>query len=123
MTRQGFEAVNGRQVADALGDLGKDAADLSAPTRTVLSVGLDAARGAAPRLTGALIGGLDVVDVTPEGGTLVAAAPHSRYQEYGTRYVKARRFMAAGSEAIHAAAGDIYRDDLAAKIGKAASKA
>jgi hypothetical protein len=31
--------------------------------------------------------------------------------------------MAAGSEAIHAAAADVYRDDLAAKVQTAANKA
>lgn len=118
-----IQAVNARQVADAIASLGVAGADFAEPTRQVLSIGLDAARGEAPRLTGQLIAGLDVVDVTREGGTLAATAPYSAYQEFGTRYVKARRFMRAGADAIDRAAGDIYREDLAAKVAKAASKA
>lgn len=123
MTGNRVEAVNGRQVADALAGLAKDAADLSEPSRVVLAAGLDAATGRAPRLTGELIGGLDVVDVTPAGGTLVARAPYSAYQDRGTRYVRAQRFMQAGSEAIHRAAPDAYRADLTRKLAAAAAKA
>lgn len=123
MTGPRIEVVNGRQVADALESLAAAAADMSDPTRVVLAAGMDAAHGQAPRLTGELIAGLDVVDVTATGGTLVARAPHSVYQEYGTRYVRGRHFMAAGSDAIHRAAADAYREDLAKKMRAAAQKA
>jgi hypothetical protein len=118
-----LEVQNAPQVQAALASLAPAAADMSAPTRSVLSVGLDAARGAAPVRTGELRGSLEVLEVGPDGGTLAATAPHSRFLEYGTRYVRARRFMRAGSEAIARAAPEAYQADLARKVRATGTKA
>jgi hypothetical protein len=118
-----IELLNGPQVEGALRSLGTAAADVSAPTRTVLAVGLDAAQGHAPVRTGVLRAGIVIADVTPQGGALGAQAPYSPYQEYGTRHVRARRFMRAGADAIERAAPDAYRRDLAEKVSTAATKA
>lgn len=115
---------NAPAVQAGFDQLAKDGADLSAPTRTVLAIGLDTARGDAPVKTGELRGSIDVVEVTPEGGTLAARAPYAGAQEYGTRRgVRGRHFMRAGADAVERAAPDVYRQDLEKKVRSAAQKA
>lgn len=93
-----------KPVLVAFDKLGASAGDLADPIRTVLAIGLDEARAGAPIRTGALVSSIAVRDVTKTSGELAATAPYAPFMEYGTRYVRARRFMARGAAAIERAA-------------------
>jgi hypothetical protein len=94
-------------------------ADMSEPTRTVLGIGVDEARAGAPVRTGELVTSIAIRDVTPTGGELAATAPHAVYQDRGTRYVKGRRFMQRGADAIERAAEPTYRKWLDGAVERA----
>ena len=96
------------------------AADMSEPTRTVLAVGLDAARAGAPIRTGELVSSIAILDVTPKGGELAARSPHAPFVEFGTRYMRGRRFMRRGADAMAAVADPTYTKWLDGAVERAA---
>lgn len=106
-------------VLRAFDQLAKSAADMSEPTRTVLTIGLDAARAGAPVLTGDLADSL-AIDTTPTGGELSARAPYAPHQEFGTRFVRGRRFMRAGADAMAGAADQTYGKWIGDAVDQAA---
>jgi len=111
--------VDTAPVLAAFDKLGRSAADMSEPTRTVLAIGLDEARAGAPVRTGQLVSSIAIRDVTPTGGELAATSPHAIFQEVGTRYVRARRFMARGAAAIERAAEPTYAKWLDGAVDRA----
>ena len=92
----------------AFGKVKTAAGDMSAPTRSVLTIGLDEARADAPVRTGELVSSIAITSVTATGGELAARAPYAAFQEYGTRYVRGRRFMARAKAAIERAGDAEY---------------
>lgn len=107
-----------KPVLRAFDQLAASAGDLSEPSRTVLAIGLDAARAGAPVRTGELAGSI-AVDVTKDGGELSASAPYAPYQEFGTRYVRGRRFMRRGADAIAGAADPEFTRWMAGAVDRA----
>jgi hypothetical protein len=111
--------VEAAPVLAAFDRLAHSAADISEPSRTVLAIGLDDARAGAPVRTGELVGSL-AIDVTPTGGELTASAPHAVFQDRGTRYVTAQRFMARGADAMDRATEPTFGRWLAGAVDQAA---
>ena len=108
-----------KPVLAAFDQLAHSVADVSEPCRTVLAIGLDEARAGAPVRTGELAGSLSI-DVTPQGGELAAAAPYAVFVDRGTRYVRARRFMARGAAAMDRATEPTFGRWLAGAVDQAA---
>jgi hypothetical protein len=106
-------------VLAALDHIGRSAADMAEPTRTVLAIGADAARAGAPVRTGELVSSIAVVSVTADGGELAASAAHAPFMEFGTRFVRGRRFMRRGADAIATAAEPTYAKWLDGAVERA----
>jgi hypothetical protein len=106
-------------VLAAFDKLQRSVDDLSDPARTVLAIGLDEARAGAPVRTGELASSI-AIDVTPTGGELAATAPYAVFVDRGTRYVRARRFMARGSAAMDRATEPTFAKWLADRVSQAA---
>jgi len=104
-----------------------DARSLGDVHRLIAQAGEDAARARAPastgRLSGSITGGAD-----DRQATLAVGVAYWPYQEFGTRHLKARRYMAAGIRAMRKTAGKEYRKKLGdgykrrAKSARAAAK-
>jgi hypothetical protein len=83
--------------------------------RRIASAAESAARGRAPVRTGALAGSI-AGKASEHDAELAVAMPYWPAQEFGTRYLTGRRYMAAGIDAGRAAAPGAYTDRLAAVI-------
>jgi len=104
-----------------------DARSMGDVHRLIAQAGEDAARARAPastgRLSGSITGGAD-----DRQATLAVGVAYWPYQEFGTRHLKARRYMAAGIRAMRKVAGKEYRKKLGdgyrrrAKSARAAAK-
>ena len=104
-----------------------DARSMGDVHRLIAQAGEDAARARAPastgRLSGSITGGAD-----DRQATLAVGVAYWPYQEFGTRHLKARRYMAAGIRAMRKVAGKEYRKKLddgyrrRAKSARAAAK-
>ena len=94
------------------------AADMTPAHRTIVEVGVRAARAAAPRATGTLAGSIGG-EAAPAEATLEVGVPYWPFVEFGTRYVKGRRFMGAGIRAALEVAPDAYRAALEDDVKRA----
>lgn len=103
----------------AYAGIADDARDMRDPNRAIAETGARAARARAPHRTGALGASIEA-NATEREAVLSVAVPYARFQEYGTRYVRARRFMAAGREAMRETAPDAYRARMAAIVERRA---
>jgi len=95
----------------AIQGVADDARSLGDVHRLIAQAGEDAARARAPsatgRLSGSIAGGAD-----DRQATLAVGVAYWPYQEFGTRHLKARRYMAAGIRAMRKVAGREYRKKL-----------
>jgi HK97 gp10 family phage protein len=105
-----------------------DARSMGDVHRLIAQAGEDAARNRAPKgatgnLSGSITGGAD-----DRQATLAVGVAYWPYQEFGTRHLRARRYMAAGIRAMRKVAGKEYRKKLGdgykarAKNARAAAK-
>jgi hypothetical protein len=101
-----------------LDDFAKRAADATEANRRVLGIGLAEAQREAPIKTRELIGSI-TIDATADGGELSVGVAYAPFQEFGTRYVRGRRFVKAGADAMTDAAEPIYSDHLSHAISSA----
>jgi HK97 gp10 family phage protein len=109
-TVEGVEAASRAYLAVA-----DDARNMSEAHARIAAAAADAARSRAPVRTGALAGTI-AAKSTPADAELVVGVPYWAAQEFGTRYVAARRYMRAGIDAGRAAADPAYRARLGAII-------
>jgi hypothetical protein len=104
--------VEGADVAArAYQGIADDARDMTEPNRRISAAGEQAARSRAPVATGALAGSI-AGDATDRAAELAVGVPYWPVQEFGSRRRVAQRFMAAGIDAMRAAAPDAYRDRM-----------
>jgi HK97 gp10 family phage protein len=104
-----------------------DARSLGDVHRLIAQAGEDGARARSParsgRLSGSIRGGAD-----DRQATLAVGVEYWPYPEFGTRYQRARKYMAAGIRAMRKTAGKEYRKKLGdgykrrAKSARAAAK-
>lgn len=105
-----------------------DARSLGDVHRLIAQAGEDAARARAPASTGRLSGSITGASDDRQA-TLAVGVAYWPYQEFGTRHLKARRYMAKGISAMRKTAGKEYRKKLGdgykarAKNARAARKA
>jgi hypothetical protein len=93
-----------------------DARNMTEAHRLIASAGEAAARSRAPTgRTGQLAGSIKG-SATERDATLTISVPYWPYQEFGTRYVTARRFGRAGIDAMTQTAPDAYRARMASII-------
>jgi hypothetical protein len=104
-------------VQRAFGRLEKATESVELPSRRLAELGLDAARAAVPVRTGELRSGLEI-DAGDKGVELRNAVRWGPPQEFGTRWVQAQRFMAAGFDAMADGARSVYEDWLGDQIRK-----
>jgi HK97 gp10 family phage protein len=102
VTVEGVDAA-----ARAYAAIAADARNLTDANRAIAAAGADAARSRAPRRTGALSGSI-TPDATPTAAELRVGVAYWPFQEFGTRYVAARHYMAAGADAMETAANREY---------------
>jgi len=118
--------VEGAQAA--INGVVDDAKHMGDVFRMVAQAGEDAARNRAPVSTGRLSGSIAGAGDDRQA-TLAVGVAYWPYQEFGTRHLKARRYMAAGIRAMRKVAGKEIRKKLGdgyksrAKSARAASKA
>lgn len=106
------------EAAAAYRAIAADARDMTEPHRAIADAGEQAARARAPvGRTGALSGSIRG-DADAKQATLSVGVPYWNVQEYGSRYVRAQRFMAAGSDAMNRRAPDAYSARMAAIVAK-----
>ena len=104
-----------------------DARSLGDVHRLISQAGIDAARARSPVGTGRLAGSIQG-DSDDRQATLAVGVAYWPYQEFGTRHLRARRYMAAGIRAMRKVAGREYRKKLGdgyrkrAKSARAAAK-
>lgn len=93
------KAQNADEVAAAFNALAKKAGDARTVAEQLAAIGTDAARAAAPVLTGELVSSIaaEVGTNDAELGTSVGYAP---FNEFGTVYMPGVRFMGAGYGAM-----------------------
>lgn len=105
------------EAARAYQAIGEDARDMTDANRAIAGAGEQAARARAPAATGALAGSITGA-ADARSATLAVGVAYWPYQEFGTRYVLAKRYLRAGAEAMTAAADPAYRARMAAIIGR-----
>ena len=88
-----------------------DARSLGDVHRLIAQAGEDAARARAPASTGRLSGSITGASDDRQA-TLAVGVAYWPYQEFGTRHLRARRYMAAGIRAMRKVAGKEYRKKL-----------
>jgi len=116
-----LEIEGAAEVDAAFHQLQSDTRSVRVPSQTLADLGLAAAQLRAPVLTGALSASIEE-RVDDAGGGIATDVEYAPFQEFGTRYVSAQRFMAAGFEAMEGAAQDTYSawlDDRIAATGGA----
>jgi HK97 gp10 family phage protein len=64
-------------------------------------------RANAPRRTGRLVGSVGV-QVTGSGASVTVGAPYAAFVEYGTRYMRGRRFVSAAADDSLDDVADVY---------------
>lgn len=111
------EVTGAREAAAAYRAIAADARDMSAAHRRIADAGAQAASSRAPVRTGALAGSIEASS-GPREATLAVGVPYWPATEFGTRYVRARRYLGAGIEAMRSTAPDAYRAALAADIAR-----
>ena len=84
------------------------AADMREPNAALSEIGQTAAVARAPHRTGVLGSAIES-SADERASILSVSVPYARWQEFGTRYVHARRYMAAGRRAMRNAAPEVYR--------------
>jgi HK97 gp10 family phage protein len=122
-TVEGVEAAQ-----DAYRGLAADMRELADVHAAIAEAGEAAARAKAPvGRTGRLSGSI-VTSSDSRSATLAVGVDYWPYQEFGTRYIRARKFMAAGIRAMRRTGGGAYRAKLSdawkgrAKNARAARK-
>jgi hypothetical protein len=103
--------------------LADDARNLGDVFRDIAQAGEDAARARAPVGATGRLGGSIKGSSSSSEATLAVGVSYWPYQEFGTKYLKARRYMAAGMRAAKRAAGDGFRKHLDASWKKRAKNA
>jgi len=94
-----------------------DARNMTEAHRAIASAGETAARSRAPvGATGSLAGTITGT-ATERDATLGVGVAYWNVQEFGSRYIAARRFMRAGTEAMTLAAPEAYTGRMSAIIG------
>ena len=88
-----------------------DARSMGDVHRLIGQAGEDAARARSPAATGRLSGSITGAGDDRQA-TLAVGVAYWPYQEFGTRHLKARRYMAAGIRAMRKVAGREYRKKL-----------
>jgi len=101
--------VEGAQ--SAINGVVDDAKHMGDVFRLIAQAGEDAARNRAPASTGRLSGSIAGAGDDRQA-TLAVGVAYWPYQEFGTRHLKARRYMAAGIRAMRKVAGREYRKKL-----------
>lgn len=111
----GVEVRGADEAAGALHAIAADAHRQADANATLAAVGADAIRSAEPSRTGALRGSTDAS--SDEGSAAVTiGVPYWPFQDRGTRYVRARRFVERGAAAMAARAPDVYAAGMARSI-------
>jgi HK97 gp10 family phage protein len=95
----------------AIQGVADDARSMGDVHRLISEAGIDAARARSPAATGRLSGSI-AGDSDDRQATLAVGVAYWPYQEFGTRHLKARRYMAAGIRAMRKVAGREYRKKL-----------
>jgi HK97 gp10 family phage protein len=99
-----------------------DAKSLGDVHRLIAQAGEDAARARAPMSTGRLSGSITGAGDDRQA-TLAVGVAYWPYQEFGTRHLRARRYMAKGISAMRKIAGREYRKKLGDGYRKRAKSA
>lgn len=118
MTAPKVEIIGEDKVRRAFAGLEDDVEKVAEPSERLGRIGQETAQDRAPRRTGELEAGIEY-RADDEGVELRTAVRHAPYQEFGTRYVIAQRFMRAGFEAMSERARDTYTDWLEGSLEKA----
>lgn len=105
------------EAAAAYRAIAADARDMTEPNRAIADAGAAAAAARAPTATGALAGSIRG-DADAKQATLSVGVAYWNVQEFGSRYVRAQRYMAAGTEAMAREAPGAYADRMAAIVAK-----
>jgi len=95
----------------AIDGLVDDAKHMGDVFRMVAQAGEDGARARSPTATGRLSGSIAGASDDRQA-TLAVGVAYWPYQEFGTRHLKARRYMAAGIRAMRKVAGKEIRKKL-----------
>lgn len=110
-----LEVVGRDQVEAGLAQLKRDTSSVAVPSRQLVDVGLTAAGARVPVATGLLASSIEGT-ADAEGASLSTSVDYGPYQEFGTRYVAASRFMRAGFDAMSSSARDVYQGWLEDRI-------
>jgi HK97 gp10 family phage protein len=115
--------VTGVEPAQAAFDgIVEDARSLGDVHALIAQAGEDAARARAPVATGRLAASI-ASSSNDRQATLGVGVAYWPYPEFGTRYLRARRYMAAGIRAAKRTAGREYRAKMSASFRKRAKNA
>lgn len=90
---------------------------MTEPHRAIAAAGEAAAAARAPVASGRLAGSIRG-DADAKQATLSVGVPYWNVQEFGSRYVRAQRYMKAGADAMAREAPDAYRERMAAIVAK-----
>jgi hypothetical protein len=99
-----------------------DARSLGDVHRLIAQAGVTAAQARAPVATVRLSGSIQG-DSDDRQATLAVGVAYWPYQEFGTRHLRARRYLAAGIRAMRKTAGREYRKKLSTGYSKRAKNA
>jgi hypothetical protein len=109
------QLLGGDTLARTTAAAAAELADLSAPGRAAGALLAARAAAFAPRRTGRLAGSIRVARFGPDGAEVATAVPYASFQEYGTRWVRPKFYMARALDT----AADPVTDTYAAAVDRA----